>query len=46
MVLQTAVAGGCEAIVSYNRKDFLGVERFNLKLYEPREFLKIIGALP
>lgn len=46
MVLETAVAGGCEAIVSYNRKDFLGIERFNLKLYEPREFLEIIGALP
>ena len=46
MVLETAVAGGCDAIVSYNRRDFAGVERFNLKVYEPREFLEIIGALP
>ena len=46
MVLEAAVAGGCSAIVSYNKKDFAGAERFNLTISSPQEFLKVIGALP
>jgi len=46
MVLEAAVAGGCSAIVSYNRKDFVGAERFGLTISSPQEFLKVIGAQP
>ena len=45
MVLETAVAGGCSAIVSYNKRDFIGAERFNLTISTPQEFLKVIGAI-
>jgi putative PIN family toxin of toxin-antitoxin system len=46
MVLEAAVAGGCSAIVSFNRRDFAGAERFNLAISTPQEFLKSIGVLP
>ena len=46
MVLEAAVAGRCSAIVSYNKKDFAGAERFSIKVVTPQEFLKFIGAAP
>lgn len=46
MVLETAVAGGCSTIISYNKKDFAGAERFGLTVDTPQEFLRVIGALP
>jgi putative PIN family toxin of toxin-antitoxin system len=46
MVLEVAVAGGCSAIISYNKRDFAGAERFNLTISSPQEFLKVIGELP
>lgn len=45
MVLETAVAGGCTSIISYNKRDFEGAERFDLTICSPHEFLKTIGAL-
>ena len=46
MVLETAFNAGCEYIVTYNTKDFLGVEeKFGIKTIIPREFLKIVGEL-
>jgi predicted nucleic acid-binding protein len=44
MVAEVAVAAGCEAIVTHNRRDFVGVERFNVHVWSPAEFLKKIGA--
>lgn len=44
MVAEVAVAAGCEAIVTHNRRDFAGVERFNVHVLSPAEFLKKIGA--
>jgi putative PIN family toxin of toxin-antitoxin system len=44
MVAEVAVAAGCEAIVTHNRRDFAGVERFNLSIWSPPEFLKQIGV--
>jgi len=44
MVAEVAVAAGCEAIVTHNRRDFAGVERFNLSIWSPAEFLKQIGV--
>ena len=40
MVLEVAVAAGCAAIVTFNRKDFAGVEQFGLQVFTPYEFLK------
>ncbi|MEE8586891.1 MAG: putative toxin-antitoxin system toxin component, PIN family [Acidobacteriota bacterium] len=45
MVLELAVAAGCEAIVSYNKRDFGGVGRFGVRVCDPKEFLTEIGAL-
>ena len=44
-VLEVAVAGGCEAIVTFNKRDFAGAERFGIRVVSPREFLAEIGEL-
>jgi putative PIN family toxin of toxin-antitoxin system len=43
MVAEVAVAAGAQAIVTYNRRDFLGVEKFGLKIWSPQQFLERIG---
>lgn len=45
MVLEAAVAGQCDCIVTYNKKDFAEAKSFGLKLFTPKEFLKMIGEL-
>lgn len=45
MVLELAVSAGCDFIVTYNKKDFEGSNRFGIKIITPQEFLKRIGAL-
>jgi putative PIN family toxin of toxin-antitoxin system len=45
MVLELEVKAGCDAIVTYNKRDFAGVEEtFKVRVVEPGEFLKDIGA--
>lgn len=44
MVLEVAVHGGCEAIVTCNVEDFRGSERFGIKVIQPQEFLKLLGG--
>ena len=44
-VLEVAVAAGCDAIVTYNKRDFKGIERFGLRVLDPREFLSKIGVI-
>ena len=39
MVLEVALAGSCSAIVTYNIKDFVGVEQLNIEVLTPQEFL-------
>lgn len=46
MVLELAVKAGCDSVVTYNIRDFVGVERFGLRVATPAEFLQSIGALP
>jgi putative PIN family toxin of toxin-antitoxin system len=46
MVLELAVAASCDFIVTYNKRDFQGVERFGIKVVTPGEFLEKIGELP
>lgn len=45
MVLEAAVAGSCEAIVTFNKRDFGGAYQFGIKILTPREFLEKIGGL-
>lgn len=44
-VLELAVESGCDYIVTFNAKDFVGAERFSLKIAQPKDLLKIIGEL-
>jgi len=45
MILELAVAAGCDAIVTYNQRDFEGIEPFGIQVLTPREFLGRIGEL-
>jgi putative PIN family toxin of toxin-antitoxin system len=45
MVLEAAVAGGCSALITYNKRDFAGAEQFNISVLNPKEFLEFIGVL-
>lgn len=42
MVLELAVAAGCEAIITHNRRDFVGTERLGVRIATPGEFLRIL----
>ena len=44
-VLEAAVAGGCDAIVTFDRRHFAGAERFGIRVMGPKEFLFEIGEL-
>ena len=45
MVLESAVAGGCDFIVTYNQRDLTGAEEFGIGVLTPKEFLHRIGDL-
>ena len=45
LVLELAVAAKCSYIVTYNLKDFVGAEKFGLKVVTPKAFLQEIGEL-
>ncbi|MGA9377835.1 MAG: putative toxin-antitoxin system toxin component, PIN family [Phormidium sp.] len=46
MILELAVKAGCDSVVTYNIRDFVGVDRFGLTVITPAAFLQSIGALP
>jgi predicted nucleic acid-binding protein len=41
-LLELAVAGRAEAIVTHNVRHFVGVEKFGIRVLTPREFLRTI----
>jgi putative PIN family toxin of toxin-antitoxin system len=45
MVLELAVSAECSAIVTYNVRDFRGVEQFGIPVMSPKKFLQQIGAV-
>jgi putative PIN family toxin of toxin-antitoxin system len=45
LVAEVAVAAGCDAIVTYNRRDFAGIERFGIRVLTPAELLRETGGL-
>ncbi len=44
-VLELAIESESEFIVTFNKNDFKGVDKFGLKTITPKEFLKRIGEL-
>jgi putative PIN family toxin of toxin-antitoxin system len=44
MVLELAVKAGCEWIVTFNKRDFVGSDRFKVRAIEPSEFLRETGV--
>lgn len=45
MVLELAVKAGCDSVVTYNIRDFAGVEQFGICAVTPAQFLQSIGVL-
>ena len=46
MLIELAVEAGCRRIVTFNQRDFRGVEQFGLRAVTPQEFLTEIGVIP
>jgi putative PIN family toxin of toxin-antitoxin system len=44
LVLEVAVHGGCDRIVTFNTRDFAGSERSGVRAETPAEFLRSLGA--
>lgn len=44
-ILEVAVASKSNAIITYNKKDFTGIETFGLSALDPKEFLLEIGEI-
>ena len=40
LILEAAVSGGVDAIVTYNQKDFIGCEQFAVRVISPSDFIK------
>jgi hypothetical protein len=45
LVLEVAVHGHCDRIVTFNLRDFAGSERFGVRAETPRDFLRSLGAI-
>ena len=43
MILELAVAGSCNYIVTYNIRDFRGADQFGIKILTPGQLLKLLG---
>ena len=42
LILELAVAAGCEYIITHNRRDFRGLEKWGIAAVPPSDFLKLI----
>ena len=45
LVLELAVESGSQFIITYNLRDFAGVDRFGLQALSPKTFLDLLGPL-
>lgn len=45
-LLELAIAGTADAIITYNARHFVGVEKFGIPVLTPREFLRKIEEEP
>lgn len=46
MILELAVRAECQYIVTYNKRDFEGVDQFGIEPVTAKEFLEIIKEIP
>lgn len=46
MILELAIRANCKYIVTNNKADFKGVDKFDIELATAKEFLQIIQELP
>ena len=46
LVLEVAVHGHCDRIVTFNSRDFVGSRQFGVKVETPSEFLLSLGVRP
>lgn len=44
MVLELAVEAGVDHLVTFNARDFVGAERFGVRVITPRELLRLLGG--
>ena len=44
-VLELAIASNADYILTYNLRDFVGAEKFGIKVITPKEFLQILGDI-
>lgn len=44
-ILDLAVVARCDRIITYNKKDFAGVEQFGIEVTDPKAFLQAIGEI-
>ena len=44
-ILELAIESQSEFIITYNKKDFYGAEKFGIKALTPKEFLEMIGEI-
>jgi putative PIN family toxin of toxin-antitoxin system len=44
-ILELAVESESKYIITYNKKDFAGIEKFGIRALTPKEFLKKIGEI-
>lgn len=44
-VLEVAANAGCEYIVTYNKRDFVGAETYGVQVVDAKTLLEIIGVL-
>jgi putative PIN family toxin of toxin-antitoxin system len=45
MVLELAVAVQCKYIVTFNQRDFAGIEQFGISLISPKDLLRLMGDI-
>jgi len=43
--LELAIESQSKYIITYNKKDFKGIEKFGIGLMTPKEFLELIGEI-
>jgi predicted nucleic acid-binding protein len=45
MILELAVESESDYIITFNKKDFEGTDRFGIKVVTPKELFRIIGDI-
>lgn len=45
MILELAVESESDIIITFNKVDFKGVDKFGIKLLTPKEFFRLIGEI-